>query len=69
MEKKDYFYNPRLYRSRYPTGRLQSNRTTRKSRYFLAGMLSGAFLMLAMLFIAPRMVTDMLAWCFNLILR
>ncbi|EAR6304821.1 hypothetical protein DNV67_18845 [Salmonella enterica subsp. enterica serovar Napoli] len=69
MEKKDYFYNPRLYRGRYQTGRLQDNGTTRKSGYFLAGMLSGAFLMLTMLFIAPRMVTDMLAWCFNLVLR
>ncbi|MFL9146565.1 hypothetical protein AB9F00_22185, partial [Escherichia coli] len=64
-----YFYNPRLYRSRYPTGRLQGNGTTRKPGYFLAGMLSGAFLVLTMLFIAPRMVTNMLAWFFSLILR
>ncbi len=69
MEKKDYFYNPRLYRGRYPAGQLQGNGTTRKTGCFLAGMLSGAFLVLTMLFIAPRVVTDMLAWCFNLVLR
>lgn len=69
MDKKEYFYNPRLYRGRYPTGRLQGSRTYRKMWLFLAGMLSGVFLMLAMLFIAPLMVTEMLVWCFNLILR
>ncbi|EFL0486135.1 hypothetical protein G8G26_004352 [Escherichia coli] len=73
MEKKEHYRELRMYGDeriaeplRY--GEKVKGRRKTESR-FMAGMLTGALLMLVMLFFAPWLVIEILAGCFSQMLE
>lgn len=57
LDKKDYLYQPRLFRKGALASQKQSGRTC---TVFMAGMVTGAFLVLAALLMYPQTVIALL---------
>ncbi|EFD9231876.1 hypothetical protein [Escherichia coli] len=73
MEKKDHYRELRMYGDERIAEPLRyrekvKGRCKTESR-FMAGMLTGALLMLVMLFFAPWLVIEILAGCFSQMLE
>ncbi|EJH1737870.1 hypothetical protein NCT62_004678 [Escherichia coli] len=73
MEKKEHYREPRMYGDER-IAELLRYREKVKGRYkaesrLMAGMLTGALLMLVMLFVAPWLVIETLAGCLSLVLE
>ncbi|WP_089644511.1 hypothetical protein [Escherichia coli] len=73
MEKKEHYRELRMYGDERIAGPLRyrekvKGRRKTESR-FMAGMLTGALLMLVMLFFAPGLVIEILTGCFSQMLE
>ena len=73
MEKKKHYCGPRMYgdeRIAEPLRYREKVKRRRKTESrFMAGMLTGALLMLVMLFVAPWLVIETLAGCLSQVLE
>ncbi|HBC5730375.1 TPA: hypothetical protein KEV31_004377 [Escherichia coli] len=73
MEKKEHYRELRMYgdeRIAEPLRYREKVKGRRKTKsWFMAGMLTGALLMLVMLFFAPWLVIETLAGCFSQMLE